>query len=165
LEINIDEEKGTQMQILSIIQDLNNEDISPGFDDLLERAGTTRTHVEFCLAELSAKAYIEKVSVSWRDIYFKDSYNATEKGRQALELYISRVRRFTSLLMDSYRENKKQELNDLVTRNNEFLWFGYERGLITRDDIKKIAETLDTSPQRVLRSGDPDGPGWFPIFP
>jgi hypothetical protein len=169
LGVSIDEEKGTQMEILSIIQDFNNNNISPALKDLMERAGTVKAHVEFCLSELSSKAYIEKVSVSWRDVYFKDAYNTTEKGRHALELYVAKVKKFKLSLMDSYHKNKIQELYGLVVRNNEFLYFGCERGLITSDDIRKIAKALDMSPERVLHSGDSDGssdiPGWFPIGP
>jgi hypothetical protein len=169
LGVSIDEVKGTQMEILSIIQDFNNNNISPALDDLMERAGTVKAHVEFCLSELSAKAYIEKASVSTRDIYFEDAYNSTEKGRHALELYVAKVKGFKSSLMDCYYKNEKRELYGLVVRNNEFLYFGYERGLITSDDIQKIAKALDMSPERVLRSGDSDGtsdiPGWFPVDP
>jgi DNA-binding HxlR family transcriptional regulator len=145
LAISAGAEDDSQMRLLSILEELNSDEKSPSFDELLEHTHTVKTHLEQSISELSDKDYIRKVSESWRNMYHKTGYNITEKGKQALELHVNKVKHFISLVMETYRNNKKEELYKLVTDNRDFLWFGYYKQLITKQEIENIAKMLDVS--------------------
>jgi hypothetical protein len=157
LAIKAGAEDDTHMHILSVLIEFGNVNSNPTFGELLEHVHTVKTHLELCLSALSDKGYIETVSTSWRDLYFKNGYKITDRGRQAFDLYIHRAKYFISSLMETYRQNDKEALYRLVMENRALLWFGYSRKLITKQEVEKIAETLDTTPIKLWRFDGTDG--------
>jgi len=138
-------EDDTQMRLLSFIDDLNDNEKNPSFEELLEEVSTVKTHLELCLSGLSAKSYISEVSDSWRGIYYKKGYKITEKGRQALEMHTKKVKDFMTSLRETYGRKNRDELHKLVTEDRDFLWFGYYKGLISKEEIENIAKALDVN--------------------
>lgn len=165
MAISVDAEDDSQMRLLSILEELNGDGKSPSFDELLEDTHTVKTHLKRCISELLVKGYIGKVSESWRNMYHKTGYEITEQGKQALASHISKVKHFISLVMETYRNNKKEELYKLVTDNREFLWFGYFKQLITKQEIESIAKMLNVSAASLWWHDGQDHTRHAPIWP
>jgi hypothetical protein len=149
LAINAGEEDEVHMRILSTVEEFNINGKNPALNDLMEELSIVKTQLERCIADLSHKGYVKNVSDSWRGMYDKLGYKVTDKGKNAMERYTSRVKHFLALLMNVYHNGEKEDLYGIVMENKDFLWFGYYKGLITKVEIESIAKKLDFNIERL----------------
>jgi hypothetical protein len=150
LAIDVGGENESQVRLLELLQELNNNRIYPSFHDLLEQFCNSKSFVELHISELARKGHIEQILLSDDSgEYSWTAYKITEKGRYAIGRYVSKVSYFVQTLNGICESGTNEQLYKLLEDSRDLLWFAHYRGTITKAQIENMAKQLEISPERV----------------
>jgi len=155
------------MRLLQKIEELNLKGTYPTINELLQD-GNLDSLVKLDVSKLLKIGYIEEISVPDESCegYSWIGNKITGKGKHALERFTSQVRYFVSRLEETYERDENEILYRTIEDNRDLLRFAYYRGLITKDQIEKMAKKLGINVERIWL-GDRQGEilGDFGLLP